>query len=94
MYGVYVGGSATSNYITKNAICSNDEYGILVISDTTDNNYILTNNIWGTNQDYGIRINNGDRNTISSNYIHNNQIYGICLFGDAINNKVFLPICS
>ncbi len=72
----------------KNTVYSNDSSGIFIDNNSSDNNYIMTNNIWGVNQDYGIRIFDGDRNTINSNYIHNNQKYGIRFSGSASTNYI------
>ncbi|MBU1077905.1 MAG: right-handed parallel beta-helix repeat-containing protein [Spirochaetes bacterium] len=88
LIGINFSGSATGNYITKNTIYSNADYGILINSDTADNNYILTNNLWGMNQDYGVYIINGDNNTIGANQIHNNQLYGINFENSATGNYI------
>lgn len=73
--------SATHNYFTKNIIYSNNIYGINFHSAFASNNYVLSNNIWGASQDYGIRILNGDKEQIYDNAIHNNQLYGIYIWG-------------
>jgi parallel beta-helix repeat protein len=74
--------------IINNTIYSNDDYGIWINSDTADNNYILTNNVWGENQGRGINIGSGDNNIIKSNQLHHNEQYGICLYNNAQNNYI------
>ena len=86
--GIRIAMSSVSNWIMNNHICSNDFYGVFINSDDADNNFILTNNIYGTNQNRGIRIMDGDNNIVRSNQVHNNQFYGIFCGGSAANNYV------
>ncbi|MDD5065967.1 MAG: right-handed parallel beta-helix repeat-containing protein, partial [bacterium] len=86
--GIYMFDSSKSNYIAKNTICQNKDRGILIDSDTGDNNYIYTNNIWGMNQDNGIQIIDGDRNIIGYNNIHNHVTNGILFSGTSVSNAV------
>lgn len=79
--GILLTNSATGTRINKNNVYSNSLYGIFLDSDSADNNYILTNNIWGENQDYGIFIHDGDNNIIQHNYISQNQLYGMYISG-------------
>lgn len=76
--GIYFQYTAYSNFIVRNIVYSNNSSGIQFTGPAPypDNNYILTNNIWG-NQVSGIYIIGADKNTISSNNIYNNQLYGV-----------------
>ena len=69
--------SACSNYIINNNIYSNNSYGIYLPSNTANNNLIITNNIFGLNQSYGIYITKSINNIINYNKVHQNQQYGI-----------------
>lgn len=87
-HGIYLYGSAVSNYIIKNMIYSNDNYGAYIISDLTDNNFILSNTIFGGGQDFGIRIREGDNNKICRNLIKNNNQFGIYIETSATNIEI------
>lgn len=87
-YGIFLTNSAFSNSILQNTVYSNDFKGIYFDSDTADLNLVVFNNVFGANQDYGIEISFGDRNTVVSNHVHGNAWYGITLSGDARSNCV------
>ncbi len=83
--GIYCDGSAVGNYIIKNSIYSNDSNGI---DFRASNNYILSNNIWGFNQDFGILFTSVANNNIRFNKIHHNQFYGIRITGSTYFNTI------
>jgi parallel beta-helix repeat protein len=80
--GIYFTGSAMSNYIVHNSIYSNDLYGIYLFSGSANFNFIMTNEIWGTDQDVGIRMIMADYNVIRSNAIHH--------IGDSLSDRAIL----
>ena len=93
-YGLYFTGSATQCGMTNNQIYSNATAGVFINSDDADNNSIVSNHIWGTNQDRGIVINNADYQIIRDNTIHNNSQYGLSCIGSATqcgisNNQIY-----
>ncbi len=85
-YGVYIS-STRDNIIVKNEIYSNSTCGIRIFSSASYNK-ILTNIIWGGNQDHGIRNSTGDNNIIKHNKIFNNQNDGIYFSGSARDNQI------
>ncbi|MDD5067602.1 MAG: right-handed parallel beta-helix repeat-containing protein [bacterium] len=85
--GLYFIGDTTGNYMAGNVICSNDNNGIEIDATIGGNNLILTNDIWGLNQNYGVFIRNSSRNTVQLNKIHNNAS-GMLLDGNARTNHV------
>ncbi|MBU1076929.1 MAG: right-handed parallel beta-helix repeat-containing protein, partial [Spirochaetes bacterium] len=84
-YGILINGAGTNNVISKNIVCSNG-YGIFIDVGGGDNNYILSNHLWGSNQT-GIYINDGDGNEITFNQIHH-QSNGIYLYSGN-NQKIY-----
>ncbi|MDD5066361.1 MAG: right-handed parallel beta-helix repeat-containing protein [bacterium] len=87
-HGVKMTNSCVSNIIAGNAVFFNSSDGIRIQSDTADNNFIISNNIGSTNQVYGIRIIDGDYNQIKYNQLHNNDGYGVFLYGTASCNYI------
>ncbi|MDD5066226.1 MAG: right-handed parallel beta-helix repeat-containing protein, partial [bacterium] len=85
-YGLLFINGAKSNQILKNTIYSNYACGIALESDQEDGNRIMTNDIWGTVNGYGIRIAAGDMNIFSSNRIHNNLFVGVNFYSTASSN--------
>ncbi|RLI95281.1 MAG: hypothetical protein DRO92_02000, partial [Candidatus Altiarchaeales archaeon] len=86
--GIYIGGNAEGHLIEYNTIYSNSRYGIYISGDDADNNYILTNEIYGGGQNRGVYITNGDRNVIKGNEIYDNAWQGIELGGSAVSNRI------
>ncbi|MFC1503860.1 right-handed parallel beta-helix repeat-containing protein, partial [Spirochaetota bacterium] len=82
--GIYFEEGATNNLISSNSIYSNGWIGIGLAYWTIDcdNNKIISNNFWGTNQQNAIWIDQGDYNLIEGNLIHNHQYNGIYLESD------------
>ncbi|MBN1898745.1 MAG: right-handed parallel beta-helix repeat-containing protein [Spirochaetes bacterium] len=85
-YGILFQSGAFSNFIIRNTIVSNDDQGIYFNHGTARDNFILTNHIWGYDQNTGIYFNRGHHITIQSNYIFNNSGAGI-YFGTASSNN-------
>ncbi|MBN1897906.1 MAG: right-handed parallel beta-helix repeat-containing protein, partial [Spirochaetes bacterium] len=89
--GTYMGGEPQYNIIVCNEICSNITYGIFLGDEKSDNNIILSNDVYG--QQAGIYIVNGDKNIISGkNKIHNNDLIvasaGIRIAGTGNSNYI------
>ena len=72
-----------NNEIINNQIYSNGIYGIYVKHDTADYNNIISNELWGWNQDCGIYVEDGDDTLIARNRIHHNATNGISVNGSA-----------
>ncbi|MBN1897367.1 MAG: right-handed parallel beta-helix repeat-containing protein, partial [Spirochaetes bacterium] len=87
-YGITLMGTARSNYLIRNAIYSNGQYGIELNSDDADYNYFLTNNVWGNNCQRPVRIIDGDNNVMVSNYVHVSDQGGFEMGGSATYNYI------
>ena len=92
--GILLQGNAVDSYVSRNDIYQNQIYGIGIVSEGADNNSIISNTIWGKDQDMGIYITNGNSNKIYRNLVRNNQNYNIYIGGNAtnieiINNTIF-----
>ncbi|MBN1898907.1 MAG: right-handed parallel beta-helix repeat-containing protein [Spirochaetes bacterium] len=83
--GIGLHSGAYSNQVVKNAIYSNNYYGVII---TSLYNYILTNDIFSTNQRYGIYVSQGRFNIIRSNRIHRNDLSGVQIDMDASTNYI------
>ncbi|MDD5066314.1 MAG: right-handed parallel beta-helix repeat-containing protein, partial [bacterium] len=86
-YGVVVNGTCWSNEFLCNSIFSNLLYGIYINSESSDNNSLLTNYIFG-NQGNGVEVLDSDNNLVYRNVIHHNTGTAICLRGAGTNNCI------
>ncbi len=91
--GIVIASNASYNNIFRNSIYSNTAQGIHLSSGPTFNT-IGTNIIFGWNQDYGVILTDVENNTIISNRIFCNQLYGIyswdfARYNNIINNTIY-----
>lgn len=86
--GISLLGTSSSNFIMRNNIYSNTNYGVYINSASANNNFILTNILWGQNQIDGIYISSANQNSIISNTIHGHKKQGIYLDGSASKNNI------
>ncbi|MBU1076855.1 MAG: right-handed parallel beta-helix repeat-containing protein [Spirochaetes bacterium] len=91
--GIYINGNASDHIIAHNSIYSNSTNGLFVDSDTADNSAIVSNQITGWGQNYGIQVQMGDNSKIAGNIISRNLVCGIYIndSSDTVlsNNKIF-----
>ncbi|MDD5067557.1 MAG: right-handed parallel beta-helix repeat-containing protein [bacterium] len=85
-YGILLDSTATYNVILRNTVCSNLSGGIYLQTSSAVNNTILSNEIKGATQPYGISCNQADQNIFRFNIIHNHAQFGIRLVGSATFN--------
>ena len=76
------------NGFINNAIYSNERYGIYCNSDIADGNIVISNSIWGMNQNIGINIEDADDIEIKRNLIYRNAGQGIYVNGTATNTII------
>ncbi|MDD5067468.1 MAG: right-handed parallel beta-helix repeat-containing protein, partial [bacterium] len=70
----------------KNSICSNHSVGIQIDNELADNNFILSNHIWSSNQGQGIILYQADNTVIRSNTIRDQLYEGIKITGSVTNS--------
>ncbi len=93
-YGITINGTATHCGITNNTIYSNASAGIYCDDDNADNNMVVSNIIYGGNQNAGILIKNCDGISILRNRIYKHSDTGINIYGSATycgitNNTIY-----
>ncbi|MBN1898285.1 MAG: right-handed parallel beta-helix repeat-containing protein [Spirochaetes bacterium] len=84
--GIHFLGTVENNGIMKNEFYKNNQNSIWVDSFAAVNNQFETNHFSYNN--FGLRISDGKRNIARSNYIHNNNYYGIRVTGLATTNFI------
>ncbi|MDD5067293.1 MAG: right-handed parallel beta-helix repeat-containing protein, partial [bacterium] len=87
--GIWIVGSAFSNAFRKNAVYSNNRYGLFLDSDTGDNNLIISNIVYGLNQKTGIRILDGDDTIVYRNLIYRNETNAFMAGGSSLSTRFF-----
>ncbi|MFC1504841.1 right-handed parallel beta-helix repeat-containing protein, partial [Spirochaetota bacterium] len=85
-YGIYI--TNAYNQIYNNIIYSNDIRGVYIIGESADNNRVISNTIWGLNQNAGVAIREGDNNYLYRNDILLNYSDGIYFQLEATNNII------
>ncbi len=86
--GIVIKGASTNNVISRNIICSNDLFGISFERAKVRYNTIISNEIFGANQDRGININFADKNMIKYNKIYKNSVEGIVILNTSTSNII------
>ncbi|MDD5065921.1 MAG: right-handed parallel beta-helix repeat-containing protein, partial [bacterium] len=87
-WGIYFENNVHGSTIANSLIYSNETGGIYGGSDNSDENVILGNSIFGSNQNYGIYLADPDRNVIDGNRIYRNKICGISFSNTAQTNVI------
>jgi uncharacterized repeat protein (TIGR01451 family) len=87
--GFHIGGSAVSNTVEHNYVCSNAIWqGIFLDGNRVRQNIILSNEAAGADLIAGVYVTDSDRNYIRGNRIHGTFSYGILLSGTSVSNEV------